>query len=237
MNILISSLIAGLLTGAGALITVNFKKINNKAIALSLGFAGGVMIGVSIFHLIPESINVVKRIYCIIGLLIGFLFMHILEKLVPHHTEDINKNNQNDKYLKMGYLIALGIAIHNLPEGLAIGASSGISEKTGIMMAVLIGLHNIVEGLAVSIPLHLGKVKKTKTILITTLTGLSTLLGAAIGLYLINISNKFISISMSFAAGAMIYIAILELIPQSYKENNNLSVLGIIAGAILSLLL
>lgn len=234
MSILISSLIAGLLTGVGALIAVNIKKINNKVISLSLGFAAGIMIGVSIFHLIPESISVERRYFCAIGLVIGFVLMHFLDRLVPHHPDDLEGNN--NKYLKMGYLIALGIAIHNLPEGLAIGASSGISEKTSLMMAALIGLHNIIEGLAVSLPLHLGKVKKSKTVLITTLTGLSTLLGAAIGLYLINISSKFISMSMSFAAGAMIYIAILELIPHSFKENKTLSVLGIVVGTVMALL-
>lgn len=234
MSILLSSLIAGLLTGVGALIAVNIKKINNKVISLSLGFAAGVMIGVSIFHLIPESINAASRVYCLTGLVVGFLFMHLLERLVPHHPEQICNDN---KYLKMGYLIALGIAIHNLPEGLAIGASSGISEKTGLIMAVLIGLHNIVEGLAVSIPLCLGNIKKSKTVFITTLTGLSTLLGAAIGLYLINISSKLISVSMSFAAGAMLYIAILELVPNSFKEDKNLSVLGIVVGTLLALFL
>ena len=234
MIILLSSLLAGLLTGVGALIAVNIKKINNKVVSISLGFAGGVIMGISVFHLIPESIDFANKITCLLGLILGLLFMHLLERLVPHQHDELSKN---DKYLKMGYLIALGIAIHNLPAGLAIGASSGISQKTGLMMASLIGLHNIVEGIAVSIPLHLGKIKKSKTVFITTLTGLSTLLGTAIGLLLINISYNFISLSMSFAAGAMIYIAILELIPHSFNENKNLSVLGVVIGILLSLFL
>ncbi len=234
MNILLSSLIAGLLTGLGAIIVVSIKKINKRIVSFSLGFASGIMIGVSLFHLLKESIQIDSIWYSLAGILIGFIFMHILEKLVPHHPE-----NPDDikKYQKLGYLIALGIAIHNFPEGIAIGASSGISEHTGLIMAILIGLHNIVEGLAVSIPLYLGNTKKSKTILITTLTGLSTLFGAAVGLYLINISTKFIALSLSFAAGAMIYISLFELIPHSLEEDKKLSFIGIIVGLIISILI
>lgn len=233
MNVFLSSLIAGLLTGVGALFSVAIKKPNKKLIGSALGFAAGIMLGISFFHLLLENTQKDKIMYLAIGLALGLAFMYLLEKLIPHsHGE-----KKEDDYLKMGYFIMLGIALHNFPEGLAIGASYGVSEKIGFTMAILIGLHNIVEGVAVSLPLAIGKMKSYKVILMTTLTGLSTLLGAAVANYLISISESLISISMAFAAGAMIYISVLELIPSSKREDFKFANIGLAIGLITSLFL
>lgn len=227
MNVLMSSLIAGLLTGVGALFSILIKKPSKSMIGVSLGFAAGVMIAVSFFALIPESLSYSNYTYSVLGLIFGVLFMLVLEKVVPH--------DHDGDYLMMGYFIALGIAIHNFPVGLAIGAASSISLKTSMFVAILIGVHNIVEGVAVSLPLHIGKLSKVKVVLITTLSGLSTLLGTYVGLYLLNEANYIVSLSMSFAAGAMLYISFVELIPNGIRENKKLAYIGLVLGLLFSI--
>ncbi len=226
-NILVMSLLAGLVTGLGAIVSILLKNPTKKIISLSLGFASGIMIGVSLLSLIPHSLETGDVFFTAIGFIIGGFFMWLIDTYTPHmHKDEANDNN----YLKMGYFIALGIAIHNLPEGVAIGASSVVSEKLGFLTAVVIGLHNIAEGMAVALPLHMGKVAKRRIIFITTLTGLSTFFGTILGLMLVNISPLFIAFSMAFAAGAMIYIASDELIPHSHKVYSELANIGIMIG-------
>ena len=234
VNILVFSLIAGLVTGLGSIISVLIKKPTNKIMSLSLGFASGIMIGVSLLSLIPHSLETGDVLYTTIGFIIGGIFMWLIDIYTPHlHKNETNDNN----YLKMGYFIAIGIAIHNLPEGVAIGASSGVSEQLGLLTASVIGLHNIAEGMAVALPLCLGQVAKKRIILITTMTGLSTFLGAILGIALVSISPLFIASSMAFAAGAMIYIASDELIPHSHKEHSEYANIGIMIGIALAFLL
>ncbi|HHX51668.1 MAG TPA: ZIP family metal transporter, partial [Clostridia bacterium] len=208
INILLSSLLAGLVTGVGALIAIVLKEPSDKLISLTLGFASGIMIGISAFSLIPNSLDTGTVLICIIGFVGGGIFLFLVDIGLPH----IHKIESDcDAYLKMGYFIAIGIAFHNLPEGIAIGASNTISEQLGLMTALAIGLHNIAEGLSVAVPLRLGRVGKKRIVFITTFTGLSTFLGAILGIMLVNISQLFISFALAFAAGAMIYIASDEL--------------------------
>lgn len=160
--------------------------------------------------------------------------MWLIDIFMPH----VHKTETDcSTYLKMGYFIAIGIAIHNLPEGVAIGASSTVSEQLGIFTAGAIGLHNIAEGMAVALPLCLGKIAKRKIIFITSLTGLSTFFGTIIGLILVGISPLFVALSMAFAAGAMIYIASDELIPHSHQAHSEFANIGIMIGVAAAFLL
>ena len=234
INILIFSLIAGLVTGLGAIISVLIKNPTNKIISLALGFASGIMIGVSLLSLIPHSISLGDIEFTAIGFIVGGIFMWFIDSFIPHFDKGKEKNNI---YLKMGYFIAVGIAIHNLPEGIAIGASSAVSEQLGIFTAGAIGIHNIAEGMAVALPLCLGKITKRKIIFITTMTGLSTFFGTIIGVLLVSISPLFIASSMAFAAGAMLYIASDELIPHSHNTHVEFANIGIMVGIAISFLL
>jgi ZIP family zinc transporter len=227
VNILISSLIAGLVTGVGALIAIALREPSSKLVSLTLGFASGIMIGISAFSLIPNSIDTGTIVTCIVGFVIGGVFLFLVDIGLPH----IHKIESDcGAYLKMGYFIAIGIAFHNLPEGIAIGASNAISEHLGLMTALAIGLHNIAEGLSVAVPLRLGRIGKKRIVFITTMTGLSTFFGAGLGMILVNVSQTFISFGMAFAAGAMIYIASDELIPHSHSVHSEFANLGIMLG-------
>lgn len=232
--ILLYSLVAGIVTGVGALITVILKNPSEKTVSLTLGFASGIMIGISTLSLIPNALRTGTLYSCLAGFASGAVFLWLVDILMPH----IHKNETDcDIYSKMGYFIAIGIALHNLPEGIAIGASNQVSEQLGLYTAVAIGLHNIAEGLSVALPLCLGRVGKKRIIFVTTMTGLSTFFGTIIGLILFHISPLFIAYSLAFAAGAMIYIASDELIPHSHSVHSEFANVGIMLGIAMALLL
>lgn len=228
------SLIAGLVTGIGALIAFLIKEPSNKLLSLALGFASGIMIGISALSLIPESLAAGNTFSCVIGFALGASFLWIIDILLPH----IHKIEADcEIYAKMGYFIAMGIALHNLPEGIAIGASNEISVNLGFNTAVSIGFHNIAEGLSVAMPLCLGKIQKGRVIVITTLTGLATLVGTIIGVFIMNISTQIISGSLAFAAGAMVFISSDELIPHSHSVHSHAANAGILLGIAAAIIL
>jgi len=234
IHILIYGLIAGVVTGAGAIISIAITKITDKILSLSLGFASGVMIGISTLSLIPSSLKIGNTYICIAGFVAGAAFLLLVDVTIPHiHKIDADC----DKYLKMGYFIAFGIALHNLPEGIAIGATSEVSHQMGVMTAITIGIHNIAEGLCVAMPLCLGNIRKSRVVMITTLTGLSTLLGTWLGIIFGLVSPLLIAFFLAFAAGAMIYISSDELIPRSHSSHSEFANVGILSGFILAFLL
>jgi len=245
---LIYGLLAGIATGLGALISIAIKNLTNKILSISLGFASGIMIGISTLSLIPSSIETGSIYTAVLGFICGGLFLFIIDISMPHvHKSEskcsgkaqcaVNPISQDEcsQFAKMGYFIAFGIALHNLPEGIAIGASSGISEQMGFFTALTIGLHNIAEGLCVAMPLCMGKIRKRRVVFITTFTGLSTLVGTFLGLLFGMISPLFISFSLAFAAGAMIYISSDELIPKSHSSHSEFANIGIMAGFVVAL--
>jgi ZIP family zinc transporter len=232
ISILLLSLLAGLVTGLGAIISVFIKSPSEKILSLSLGFAAGIMIGISTLSLIPESIETGSFMICFLGISLGGFLLWLVDVLLPH----IHKSETEcDMYMKLGTFIAIGIAFHNLPEGIAIGASSQVSTELGVYMALSIGLHNIAEGISIAMPLCMGKMHKIRIIFITTLTGMATLCGALIGMKLVSVSGIFISFSLAFAAGAMLYIVSDELIPLSHKAHSHFANIGILTGIILAL--
>lgn len=135
-----------------------------------------------------------------------------------HANATVKKTNQ---LFTAGLVMAAAIALHNMPEGMVIGASfanstgTEILSKAGITMAVIIGLHDIPEGMAIAVPLYSGGMKPLKVILLTALTGAPTVLGAVIGYYLGTVSPIALSLSLAFASGAMLYVVFGELLPES----------------------
>lgn len=237
-NILTYSFISGLLTGVGALLIMFFKSIKEEWISAALGFAAGIMVGLSTFSLIPHAIETGSILSVVAGFMVGGIFLWLVDMAIPHiHKIDSEEGDKLNSFKKMGYFIAIGIALHNLPEGLSIGASTGISMNVGIIIAVSIGIHNIAEGLSIAVPLKISGVKQSQIVFTTVFAGLFTVIGTLIGLLMVNISANVISFSLSFAAGAMIYICSDELIPESHKLHSNLSNAGIMIGFIFSLII
>lgn len=217
MNIGIISfygLIFGILgTSLGGLIGA-FLHINSKKfLCFILEFAAGLMTAIVCFDLIPEALKIVNITECIFGIFIGIFSMILCDNIINSHYK--TNTSSHSSLLKTGMIIAIGLAIHNFPEGLAIGAGFESSNTLGFKLAIAIALHDIPEGVSISLPLKSAGTSSFKAIVITVLSGLTTGIGAFAGSILGSISLDLIGISLSFAAGAMLYIVSCELIPES----------------------
>lgn len=274
--ILVLSLVAGVLgTGLGGVIGVLLKNRGNKIMGRVLSFAGGVMVGVVTFEMLPEAVsystieNSIEHILITVSaLVVGMLVIYGLNKLLDvienmrethrsieelHHetkvieandalisdgTKTVKTQEANKKsLLKAGVIMLLAIALHNLPEGMAIGATGAGNTQTGILIAIIIAVHNIPEGMAISAPLASGGVKGWKTVLLTALAGAATVLGAVIGLAVGGISKLASGICMGLAGGAMLYVTFCEILPQSIlMEEGRVPAVSMLVGIICSMI-
>jgi len=240
MESLIYSFFAGSSTAIGAVLLIIFGKPNKKMMALLLGFAAGIMLAVSVFELIPVAYEFSNSILVVsMGFILGCGMMYLIDVFLPHAHMSTSDNlvveNDDNIVLRLGYLIFFGIAIHNVPEGIAIGAGLEASPELGITLALAIGLHNIPEGVAVAGPLKAGGLSNIKVVLFTLGAGLMTVVGTAIGLVAFGISPVLVGGSLAFAAGAMIYIVNDELIPQANSLHSHLANAGSIAGILIGI--
>lgn len=140
--------------------------------------------------------------------------------------------------LKSGLLMFTAIALHNLPEGMAIGSGAAHNDKMGLMLAVLIALHNIPEGISIGVPLIEGGMNRAKAVFLTAVSGFPTFIGGWIGARLGNIGESFIAASLAFAGGAMLYVTFCEILPQSTLLNHTrrpavFAVAGVLFGLII----
>lgn len=246
MSTFMYSLLAGASTAIGVIILEIFGEPSHRVLASLLGFAGGIMLAISVFELLPEALLLGSMTVVIVGFLLGALMMYGLDRFIPHshmsasdepNIENPDKIHVRNPMLRIGFLILFGIAIHNLPEGLAIGAGFESSPEAGIYIAMAIGLHNIPEGLAIAGPLKTGGMGFVKLFLFTLAAGLMTPLGTLIGQLFFNVSPVFVGGSLAFAAGAMVYIVNDELVPQSNDMHDHFANAGILGGILLGFII
>ena len=253
--VLLVTAAAGIIgTGLGGCIAALLRRDSPRAISLMLSFAAGVMTGVVCFDLLTEAITTEtggrsSLFLTTIGVLIGYGAVWCLNIW-------LNKNSQEEEIEKMqdekapsslflaGIIMAAAIALHNLPEGMVIGTSfakaakAGGTIRSGLTMAAVIGLHNIPEGMAVATPLCSGGYRRSKAILLSALTGTPTVLGAALGYFLGTLGPAALTLSLSFASGAMLYVVFGELLPEAARLwNSNLPSLAAVLGILLGLVI
>ena len=248
-TLVMTTAIAGVVgTGLGGLIGALLQKDSNRIVSLLLSFAGGVMISVVCFDLVVEAIETEVGIGMVIfaialGVAVIYLLNWIIDRRtnpqVPHidenhpktaddldeliHSDHLEQHYlNNDSKLSLfiaGVVMASAIALHNVPEGMTIGASyasnDAVMGAAAITLAVLIGLHNIPEGMAVSVPLIAGGMAKWKAVLITASSGIPTIIGALLGFALGEIGPLGLALSLGFASGAMLYVVFGEILPQA----------------------
>ncbi|WP_027364292.1 ZIP family metal transporter [Desulfotruncus alcoholivorax] len=227
VEILLQSTVAGLGTCLGAGAVLLFGPMRSGVLSLLLGFASGIMAAVVIIDLLPTSLHYGQPVICILGFLTGFLFVtgmdYFMGKAIPgHRLQQI--------YLRMGYLIALGIALHDLPEGIAIAAGYSASTALGPVLVLAIGMHNIPEGMATAAPLKAGGASGRLVLALNALVSLVTPLGTLLGLFILQVSKEMNALLLALAAGAMIYIILEKLLPASIGNNGFAALTGLVTG-------
>lgn len=257
-NPIIASLIATIFswscTTFGAAFVFFFKKINRIFFDIMLGFTGGVMIAASFWSLIDPAIHmtygsgIYKVIPSAIGFILGTLFMFFFDKLLPHlHLNFKKKESEGIKnYFQKTTLLVLAITLHNIPEGLAIGivfggASIGLTGATyygAITLALGIGLQNFPEGIAISMPLRALGATQKKSFFFGQLSAIVEPIAATIGASAVLFFQPILPYALTFAAGAMFFVVIEEVIPETQLEKNtDLATLGFVLGFVIMMIL
>ena len=194
-------------TTIGGIIGIFLKKKSNKFLSFILSFASGLMMAIICFDLIPEALGISSILNVLLGIGVGIIAMIFCDLLVE---KKFNTNQStklaNNNLLKTGIVVSIGLAIHNFPEGLAIGSGFEASLKLGLSLAIAICLHDIPEGISMAVPMKNGGMSKAKVIFYVILSGITTGIGAFFGAIVGSISTGVIAICLSFAAGAMLYI-------------------------------
>jgi zinc transporter, ZIP family len=224
-------------TGSGAVIALFVKKPGKAILGFILGFAGGIMLAIVLNDLLPESIAAGNFATAFSGLLIGSIFILALDLKMPH-SHFFETTDELARFIRTGTILGLGIAMHNLPEGIAIGASYIASPALGFTLAFTIALHNIPEGIAMACPLCVGGMRLRWILLYTAMAGLPMGIGALIGATLGAISDLVLSLALGFAGGAMLYIIFGELIPEAQNSGSgHAGTFGALFGTIAGILL
>ena len=251
------TILAGILgTGFGGLITALFGTRTDKMISNFLSFAGGVMTSIVFFELIPEAEHFSNPTTIIAGLFIGVLMVLFLNSTIDRVSKPGYKTSKpHDSYvefyhegsmlthketmMKSGILMFFVIALHTIPEGLAIGAAGNHDMTLAFTLVLMIGIHNIPEGMAIAAPLISGGLKKWKSVAATMLAGTPTVFGAIVGVLVGSISEIAIALSFSIAGGAMLYAVFGEILPQSMNIRKDrvptiILLIGIVFGYLLT---
>ena len=253
MGVKLGLLIPFLGTTLGAAMVFLMKdKLNNKLEKTLLGFASGVMIAASVWSLLIPSINMAEQsgkiawVPASVGFLFGIMFLLILDSLIPHlHLKSVEPEGLKSN-LKKTTMMVLAVTLHNIPEGMAVGVTfagalignSGIAMSGAIALAIGIAIQNFPEGAIISMPLKAEGMSKSKAFLCGTLSGIVEPIGAVITILLTNAVISILPYLLSFAAGAMIYVVVEELIPESQEgKHSNLSTIGVAIGFVVMMLL
>ena len=235
-------------TTIGGLIGVFSKRNSNKFLSFVLAFASGLMLAVICFDLIPDSIEISSVYVTILGIILGIIIMVACDNIVQNifnkkdsytakNCSRKNKKTIDVGLLKTGIIVSIGLALHNIPEGLAIGSGFDSSTSLGLSLAIAICLHDVPEGISMAVPMKNGGMNPIKVMLYVILSGIATGFGALIGALVGNISKQIIAVCLSFAAGAMLYIVTGELIPEANKlYKGRITALGNMLGFIIGLL-
>jgi len=247
MQAFIATMFTYLMTAAGAAMVFPFKSINKKALNAMLGFAAGVMIAASFWSLLAPAIQMVEDsggiawIPAAVGFISGGFFLWIIDKILPHLHLNMKKEDAEgiSTSWQRSILLVLAITLHNFPEGLAVGVAfgavaAGLPSATiggAVALAVGIGIQNFPEGAAVSVPLRREKLSRWKSFVYGQFSGLVEPAAGVIGAIAVVYMRPLLPYALSFAAGAMIYVVVEELIPESqFGDEVDLSTIGAMMG-------
>ena len=253
MNLCIGLLIPFLGTTLGSAMVFFMKNSMDKKVEkILLGFASGVMMAASVWSLIIPAIDMAEEqgkiswVPAAMGFMFGILFLLILDTLIPHLHLDSDKQEGIKAKLKKTTMMVLAVTLHNIPEGMAVGVTfagalignAGITMAGSFVLAIGIAIQNFPEGAIISMPLKSEGMSKGKAFLYGTLSGIVEPIGAIITICLTNLVVPILPYLLSFAAGAMIYVVVEELIPESQAgEHSNIGTIGAAIGFVIMMIL
>ena len=241
----------GTILGSGTVFLLK-NNIKQSVEKLLLGFASGVMIAASIWSLLIPAIEMSEQqgkvgwLAPAIGFLLGMLFLLILDSVIPHMHLDKEKPEGVKSKLKKSTMLVLAVTLHNIPEGMAVGVTfagallgnTGITIVGALALAIGIAIQNFPEGAIISMPLKSEGVSKRKAFAYGALSGIVEPIGAIITICLTNLVVPILPYLLAFAAGAMIYVVVEELIPESQMgEHSNIGTVGVAIGFVIMMIL
>lgn len=252
---LIATCFTWFVTAAGSSLVFFMKDMNRQVMDGMLGFTGGVMIAASFWSLLSPAIamaeddpDVAAWVPAAVGFALGAIFLYVMDKTLPHLHLNFEKSESEG--IKTNWnktvLLVLAITLHNIPEGLAVGVAFGAVAAdlphadlgAAIALAIGIGLQNFPEGLAVSMPLRRQGVSRLKSFWYGQLSGLVEPFAGIIGAVAVLYIEPMLPYALAFAAGAMVYIVVEEVIPESQRDKyTDTSTLGFIGGFIIMMIL
>ena len=252
---LIATTFTWLVTAAGASLVFFFKTMNRATLDAMLGFTGGVMVAASFWSLLAPSIEMSETMYpsmkwmpAAVGFSIGVLFLFSLDKFLPHLH--INFSEDESEGMKTQWhkttLLVLAITLHNIPEGLAVGvvfgaAALGVDGSTipmAITLAIGIGIQNFPEGIAVAMPLRRHGVSRAKSFWYGQLSAIVEPVAGVLGAVAVIYMQPILPFALAFAAGAMIYVVVEEVIPETQRDKyTDLATLGFMGGFVVMMIL
>ncbi len=261
-NVVLLALLAGLFTWGctilGSAVVFFFRKVSRKLLDVMMGFAAGVMIAASFWSLLAPAIDYAHADYgklawlpAAVGFLLGGFSLRLIDALVPHlHLgKEVSEAEgiQPKKKLSKTALLFLAITIHNFPEGLAIGVTFGalasgnmtnVALIGAIGLAIGIGLQNIPEGAALSIPIRADGSSRWCAFFMGAMSAIVEPIGSVLGAALVIVMLQIIPYALAFAAGAMIFVVVEELIPESQTNGNtDIATLGLMVGFVIMMVM
>ena len=255
MQALIASLFTYGMTALGAAVVFAKRDMGQRFLDGMLGFAGGVMIAASFWSLLAPALEMSEGgslptwFPAALGFMLGGLFLWGVDKILPHLHPGLNISEAEGikpRKKKRSTLLVLAITLHNIPEGLAVGVAfgavaAGLNSTTlvsAIALAIGIGIQNLPEGVAVSLPLRREGMSRTKSFMYGQFSGMVEPIAAVIGAFAVLYIEPLLPYALSFAAGAMIFVVVEEVIPGSQEEGNkDLASMALMIGFVVMMIL
>ncbi|MDO4229847.1 MAG: ZIP family metal transporter [Capnocytophaga sp.] len=248
LSALYATLFTWFITALGASVVFFFKGTNKAFLDGMLGFTGGVMVAASVWSLLIPAIDMgkgegfLKMAPAVIGFLLGALFLFALDRLLPHFHANFKQTEGIKSSWQKTTLLILAITLHNIPEGLAVGVlfggvAAGIPEASiagAVTLAIGIGLQNFPEGIAVAAPLRRMGLSRRKSFFYGQLSAVVEPIAGVLGAVSVLFFTPILPYALAFAAGAMIYVVIEEVIPEAQQnKNTDISTIGFLGGFVL----
>ncbi|MDC7237789.1 MAG: ZIP family metal transporter [Sphaerochaetaceae bacterium] len=239
-------------TLGSAMVLLMKKDLSNHIQKILLGFASGVMIAASVWSLLLPALDmaaaqgVVEWVPAAVGFLFGIFFLLALDKIIPHLHAYSDHPEGMHSHLKKRTMLVLAVTLHNIPEGMAVGVVFAgvlsnnplITLSSAFVLAIGIAIQNFPEGAIISMPLHAEGVSKKKSFLYGTLSGIVEPIAGILTIFLTQIISGLLPYFLSFAAGAMIYVVVEELVPESQVgDHSDVATISVAIGFVIMMVL